>query len=89
MKNPDLPWKKAVFSRFHDGDSVKTDRYRYAEWRRKDGRMYARMLYDHSVDWVENVNISELPKNRQVVKRLSKMLQQVGLRHTVETHQNR
>ncbi|MBA7612980.1 Ulvan-active sulfatase [subsurface metagenome] len=89
MKNPDLPWKKAVFSRFHDGDSVKTDRYRYTEWRGKDGEMYARMLYDHSVDWVENVNISELPKNRQVVKRLSKMLQQVGLRHTVETHQNR
>ncbi len=77
MKNPDLPWKKAVFSRFHDGDSVKTDRYRYTEWRGKDGEMYARMLYDHFVDWVENVNISELPKNRQVVKRLSKILAQV------------
>ena len=78
MKNPDLPWKKAVFSRFHDGDSVKTDRYRYTEWRGKDGEMYARMLYDHSVDWVENVNISERPENKEVVKKMSKMIQ--GLR---------
>ncbi len=74
LKNPDLPWKKAVFSRYFRGDSVKTDRYRYTEWRRKDGKMYARMLYDHSVDWVENVNISERPENKEIVRKMSKMI---------------
>ena len=77
LKNPNLPWKKAVFSRYYNGDSVKTDRYRYTEWRRKNGTMYARMLYDHSVDLVENVNISELPENKELVKKLSKMLQEI------------
>jgi arylsulfatase A-like enzyme len=77
LKNPDLPWKKAVFSRFQDGDSVKTDRYRYTQWRDKDGKMYARMLYDHSLDPFENVNISEEPENQQLVQNLSKMLEEI------------
>jgi len=77
MKKPKRPWKKAVFSRYYNGDSVKTDRYRYTEWRRKNGEVYARMLYDHNVDWVENVNISERPENKELVKKLSKMLQEI------------
>ncbi len=74
MRNPSLAWKKAVFSRYFNGDSVKTDRYRYTEWRRKDGRSYARMLYDHKADAGENRNISEEPENREVVEELSAML---------------
>ena len=77
LKDPNLSWKKAVFSRYFRGDSIKTDRYRYTEWRRKDGEIYARMLYDHSVDWVENVNISELPENKELVNKLSDMLQRL------------
>ena len=77
LRNPTLPWKEAVFSRYFRGDSVKTDRYRYTEWRGNDGKMYARMLYDHSVDLVENVNIAELPRNRKVVETLSKMIQEL------------
>ncbi len=75
LRNPDRPWKKAVFSRYFRGDSVKTDRYRYTQWRRKDGTIYARMLYDHSVDPVENVNIAELPRNKDLVEELSNMLE--------------
>jgi len=78
LKNPNLPWKEAVFSRYFRGDSVKTDRYRYTEWRDKKDKAYARMLYDHSVDWVENVNISERPENKEVVRKMSKMIR--GLR---------
>lgn len=75
LKNPNLPWKKAVFSRYFKGDSVKTDRYRYTEWRDKSGKVYARMLYDHKVDLVENVNIAERPQNKKLVAKMSKMLQ--------------
>ncbi|MHC4313724.1 MAG: sulfatase-like hydrolase/transferase [Planctomycetota bacterium] len=79
MKKPNLPWKKAVFSRYYNGDSVKTDRYRYTEWHRKNGTKYARMLYDHKTDPHENVNISELPQNKALIKKLSKMLEKVRL----------
>jgi hypothetical protein len=33
------------------------------------------MLYDHSVDLVEIVFISERPENKEVVKKLSRMIQ--------------
>ena len=77
MKNPNRLWKNAVFSRYYNGDSVKTDRYRYTEWRGKDGKTYARMLYDHKSDPYENVNISELPQNKEIVEELSRMLEEV------------
>ncbi len=77
LKDPNLPWKEAVFSRYFKGDSVKTDRYRYTQWRGKDGGVYARMLYDHKVDLVENVNIAELPQNKELVKKFSKMLREL------------
>ena len=77
LKNPDLPWKEAVFSRYFKGDSVKTDRYRYTQWRDKDGSVNARMLYDHKVDLTENVNIAELPQNKEIVNKLSNMLREL------------
>ena len=74
LNDPDLPWKQAVFSRYGAGDSVKTDRYRYTEWHDRAGKLYARMLYDHKLDWPENVNIAERPENTALIKRLSEML---------------
>ena len=59
MEDPDLPWKEAVYSRFIEGESIKTASYLYTEWIDKTGKSYARMLYDHRVDPDENNNISE------------------------------
>ena len=73
LEDPDRPWKKAVFSRYYNGDSIRTDRYLYTEWHRK-GELYARMLYDHVTDPRENVNISERPETAALVRRLSGML---------------
>ncbi len=74
MKNPENPWKKAIFSRFYNGDSIRTDRYLYTEWTNDKGNMYARMLYDHRIDPKENINIAERPENKDLVNRLSNML---------------
>jgi iduronate 2-sulfatase len=74
MKNPDRTWKKAAFSRWQTGDSIRTDRYRYTEWTDDEGKRVTRMLYDHKVDPMENVNISEQPENQELVERLSKMI---------------
>jgi hypothetical protein len=39
-----------------------------------DVQIYARMLYDHDADPMENVNIADRPENKALVERLSKML---------------
>ena len=77
MKEPDMEWKKAVFSRWRDGDSIRTDRYRYTEYTNDKGQVYARMLYDHQLDPMEHVNISELPENKELVERLRMMLRNI------------
>ena len=74
MDRPDQQWKKAAFSRYFAGDSIRTERYLYTEWTGKTGDTYARMLYDHKVDPEENENISENPENNELVAQLSKML---------------
>jgi hypothetical protein len=49
------------------GYAMRTDRYRYVEWRdRHSGRLRARELYDHSVDDEENVNIAERGDERLI-----------------------
>ncbi len=75
VEQPDRPWKPVAFSRYFDGDSVKTDRYLYTEWRKGGkGKPYGRMLYDHQADPAENANIAEEPGSAELVARLSKML---------------
>ncbi|MGC9502901.1 sulfatase [Baaleninema sp.] len=76
FQNPDLPWKEAVFSRYNSGESIKSDRYRYTEWRNNQGNLNARMLYDHVEDPGENVNIAEQPEMADIVAELSEKLQQ-------------
>lgn len=75
LRDPALPWKKAVFSRYFAADSVRTDRYLYTEWRGKTGVRYARMLYDHWEDPHEDKNIAELNEHESLVWRLSKMIE--------------
>lgn len=69
LDNPTGDGKKAVFSRYHAGESVKVSRYRYTEW--EDG---ARMLYDHHKDPEENQNISENPENKQTIETMQALL---------------
>jgi len=84
MEQPGRAWKKAAFSRYFAGDSIRTDRYRYTEWTAEnmppgsalETRFAARMLYDHDTDPQENVNIAERPVNRETVERLSAMLKE-------------
>lgn len=61
LDHPELPWKTAAFSQFPRwgvmGYAMRTDRYRYIEWRETGThRVRARELYDHVQDPQENVN---------------------------------
>jgi iduronate 2-sulfatase len=52
------------------GLSVRTDRYRYTEWRNfADGAILARELYDHSTDPSETVNIAGLPEHAELIEK--------------------
>ncbi len=73
LHDPDRKWKDAVYSRYFNGTSVRTDRYRYTRWRR-NRTQYARMLYDHKRDPGENVNIAEDSRNRPLVKRFNALI---------------
>ena len=77
LKDPEVKVKEAVFSRYHGGESVRTERYLSTEWLDDKGQRHARKLYDHKTDPSENVNISEKPENAAVVNELSKKLTQV------------
>ena len=73
LEKPSKPWKKAVFGRYQKGDSIRTERYLYTEWR-KNGAVISRMLYDHKVDPEENNNVAGHPEYKGIVTKLSKEL---------------
>ncbi|NQT26156.1 sulfatase [candidate division KSB1 bacterium] len=93
MKKPKQEWKQAVFSRYHFGDTIRTDRYTYTEYVDKEDMIVGQMLYDHVKDPHENYNIADL--NPKLVAALSVLLGKgpVGKRNAWrslvdESHQN-
>jgi arylsulfatase A-like enzyme len=76
MKDPGAPWKKHAVGRFKQGDTVRTDRYRYSEYRKND-QLIGHMLYDHEKDPGENRNISGSPENQSLVQGLGKVLDRI------------
>ncbi|MDP6633620.1 MAG: sulfatase-like hydrolase/transferase [Phycisphaerae bacterium] len=89
LSKPDRPWKKAAFSQYprnrtshrhrkHGqimGYAIRTDRYRYVEWRIWDTKkIVARELYDHRSDAKEMLNIAPRAEHKTTVEALSKLL---------------
>ncbi|MEM9721532.1 MAG: sulfatase [Bacteroidota bacterium] len=76
LSQPNQSVKSAIYSRFNKGESVKTDRYVYTEWIDPENQaVYARMLYDHENDPLENVNVAEEADYQGVREELSALLQ--------------
>ena len=73
-----------ALSRWKAGDSFKTDRYRYTEFTNKEGKIFARMLYDHKKDPEENVNVAGLPGYKKVVDSLSKELHKAQRKYNLK-----
>ncbi len=78
LSDPDRPWKAAAFSEYPRGPimghTLRTDRYRYTEWRDKQGRPIERELYDHQVDPQENANVAAAAANAATVADLHAMM---------------
>jgi iduronate 2-sulfatase len=74
LKNPQAAAKTAAIGRFGGGDTIRTDRHRFTLYSDRKGKPVSRMLYDHRKDPAENLNIAELPENRDLVARLTRQL---------------
>jgi iduronate 2-sulfatase len=81
LDDPARPWKKAAFSQYPRpkdlmGYSMKTDRYRYTEWVKRDDHtnVVARELYDHQGDPLETANIAARSDQAAIVQQLSSQL---------------
>ncbi|MBM3861202.1 MAG: sulfatase [Verrucomicrobia bacterium] len=78
LNNPKAPWTKVAFSEYpkggNQGIAMRTDRYRYVEWRNKQGELVATELYEHATDPQENANIAGKPENAGVLKQLAAQL---------------
>jgi arylsulfatase A-like enzyme len=78
LDDPKLPWKAVAISEYpkggHQGTAMRTDRYRYVEWRDKKGQPVDCELYDHASDPQENENIAGQPEQAKLIKELAAQL---------------
>lgn len=73
LKDPEASIQEAAYSRYHNGETVVTQRYVYTEWT-KNGEMKANMLYDHKYDPDENINVVDDPDYEGVAKEMKQLL---------------
>jgi arylsulfatase A-like enzyme len=73
LKNPDKIYKTTALARWQKGETLIENNYFYTEWTLKSNRIH-RMLYDHSIDPNETVNLAMLNRYNKTVKILSQQL---------------
>ncbi|YCM46213.1 sulfatase [Verrucomicrobiaceae bacterium 227] len=89
LNNPAIAWKEGVFSQYFKnkpkvgkvlGTSLRTDRYRYTEWRKKDqnGALEDVTLIDFQSDPDAKTNVAADPKNKELLKKLQKLAAKSG-----------
>jgi arylsulfatase A-like enzyme len=79
LQDPELPWKDVALSQYprgrNMGRSLRTDQYRFTQWRNEDGEVIARELYDHSASTpLEVRNLADDPAHGETVKELETLL---------------
>lgn len=74
LANPAATWKDAAIGRFTNGDTIRTDQFRFTEYTDAKGNSLAQMLYDHTSDPRENINVVGLPIREDVSRKLLQQL---------------
>ena len=73
LQNPDKIYKTTALARWQKGETLIEDNYFYTEWTLNSNRIQ-RMLYDHSIDPDETVNLAELKRYNTLVDTMSRKL---------------
>lgn len=76
LSDPQAKWKPAAVGRYRNGDTIRTQAHRFTEYTDGKAKHVARMLYDHSEDPGENVNVAEEDAQKEVVAELTEQLHQ-------------
>ena len=74
LADPESPGKMAVFPRWKNADSIRTDQYFYTEWRNDEGEVTANMLFDHHNDPTETINLATDESYAKAVEKLHQQL---------------
>ena len=74
LKNPSTSAKDFAIGRYRSGDTIRTDQFRFTTFTVEKGNKPTVMLYDHTRDPLENVNIAGEPQMKETVKRLTRLL---------------
>lgn len=78
LDRPQQAWKQAAFTQVQRGQtagrSVRTERWRYTEWRNETGAFIGAELYDHRVDASEGKNLAGDARYAAVRKELAALL---------------
>ncbi len=77
LKDPSLPGKDAAIGRYRNGDTIRTEQFRFSEYTRPNGEPIARMLYDHTTDPGETANLVD-ETDEHVVRELTGRLHEAG-----------
>ena len=79
LDQPRLELRETAFSQYPRdkimGYSMRTDHYRYTEWRRiENSELCDQELYDHQNDPQENINVVRQPHYAQSIEKLASLL---------------
>ncbi len=77
LDDPKAAHKSAAVGRYGRGDTIRTHRYRFTEYRNGQGKLLGTMLYNHVDDPGETVNIVKQPELAETVAELAKQLSQI------------
>ncbi len=77
LEDPAAEHKPFAVGRYGRGDTIRSGKYRFTEYRNRSGKLLGRMLYDHGTDAAETVNIAERPELRETVSQLAEKLDQI------------
>jgi arylsulfatase A-like enzyme len=75
LENPATQVQPVIFTRWKSGESIRTDKYLYTSYISKEGEQIAQMLYDHTKDPEENINVVDHPENAELVTLLKQQLE--------------
>ncbi|WOO40691.1 sulfatase [Rubellicoccus peritrichatus] len=75
--DPSASHRDFAIGRFHKGDTIRTDRFRYTIFHEGTGEEIGQMLYDHSIDPAEDHNLAKEQQWQSTVRQLRRQLADV------------